>query len=101
MKSTLTKHGKLLAWVAVAAAMLAAAFALAAYAIGHAAADQRHTNRQICLAFNRFDLVITQTLQRSLVTLPTLAYFRQHPAELAAQRAEIRRELTLFRPRRC
>lgn len=92
---------KLLVWLIVCALFLLASVALVGVAINEAVSTQDRTNRQICVAFNRFNAVITVTLNRSAVNLPKLAYFREHPGELAGQEDEIRQQIVQFRQRAC
>lgn len=62
---------------------------------------QKETNHAVCVALNNENKLITDTLHRSLRNTPKLAYYHQHPQELAAVLAEIREELHTFRPRHC
>jgi hypothetical protein len=59
------------------------------------------TDTKICLATNRLVVPIRASLQRALVTLPTLSYYKEHPDELAIQLAEVRRNLRAFRTLDC
>jgi Skp family chaperone for outer membrane proteins len=59
------------------------------------------SDHQVCIAIRNLDLVVTRQLQRSKVNLPKLAYFREHPEELAQQQESIEAQLKAFRPREC
>lgn len=89
------------AWVAVSGALflLSTATIIAAVVLG--ARNQNKVNHQVCAGFNNLNRIVTATLQRQLANLPKLAYFRDHPGELAGQQAEIVAELEQFRPRSC
>ncbi len=91
----------LMVWLTCSAALLLMCIALVGYAINASVSVQSKTNRQICVAFNEFDSVVTTTLKRSKANLPKITYFRDHPAELADQQAEIARQLGEFRQRTC
>lgn len=101
MKRTLLGNRKLAAWVIASGCVLLASVALVGVALNGAVNGRQRADRQVCVGFNRFDAVITQTLRRSAANLPKLAYFRAHPDELAKQEREIRRQLVLFQPRPC
>lgn len=92
---------KLCLWLVVCGLFLLASITLVAVSINEAVSTQDRTNRQICVAFNRFNAVMTVTLNRSAVNLPKLAYFREHPDELAGQLDQIRQQIVQFRQRAC
>lgn len=101
MRATIAGNRKLAVGVTVCALLVLASIAVAGVAIWRAASGQQHTNRDICIAFNRFDAVITATLERSSTNLPKLAYFRAHPLELAQQEDEVHKQLEQFRQQPC
>jgi hypothetical protein len=101
MRRTLVHNRKLIAWVAISTVMLIISIGVGAVTIRDAAEQQRDTNRIVCRAVNRIDSTLVATLMRSEANLPKLAYFQQHPDELAAQLAEVRRQIALFQPRLC
>ena len=61
----------------------------------------RSTDEKICRAVNRVDITIVATLHRTKTNLPKLAYYRDHPTELADQKLEIDREIVRFKPLDC
>ena len=86
--------------IAVAAASVATAsslFTISLYAHDRAA-RQNDINQAVCLAVVKLDTAITDTLKRSLANIPKVQYYREHPAELRAQQADIRRSLKKFVP---
>lgn len=86
--------------ITVAAASLATAASFVTVStVGHAhEARQQDINSAVCKAVVKLDGAITDSLHRSLVNLPKLAYYQQHPDELASQKAEVRETLKTFRP---
>lgn len=101
MRQALKTHRGLAVWVVVTALTLAASLALIGISVRQSVNYQRKTDRIVCRAINRFDGVVVGTLERSRANLPKLAYFQAHPGELAAQLAEIRRQIRLFAPTHC
>lgn len=91
----------LFAWIAISGLLFMGSIGLVGLVIGESVRSQHQVNRQVCIAFNRFNAVLTQTLERSAVNLPKLAYFQSHPDELAAQEREVRAQLRQFRQRPC
>lgn len=63
--------------------------------------QQNKTNQTVCVAVNNLNAAITLSLKRSLVNIPKLAYYKEHPDERDSQLAEVRRTLVTFRPRSC
>lgn len=59
---------------------------------------QRDVNAAVCKAVIRLDNAITSSLRRSLIDTPKLAYYKDHPDELADQIAQIRRTIKQFVP---
>jgi hypothetical protein len=89
-----TRTGKGLLVFYVAAVLCAA---LIVYAIWN-------TNHQAYLACKRVQSLqqyATATIVRSEKTLPTLAYYRAHPKELAAQMGNIEESKKAFAPVSC
>lgn len=101
MRATLRQNRKLAAWLGLCAAMMAVSIGLVAYSIYQAVDQQKQVDRRICRAFNKFDGLVSAQIRRTAVNLPKLTYYRAHPAELASQEAEIRRELAQFRQHPC
>lgn len=101
MKAVLAANRKLAVWVIFSGVVLLASVALVGVAIDRSVSERQHSDREICVAFNRFNAVLTTTLRRSTVNLPKLSYFHDHPAELAQQEATIRAQLEQFRQRPC
>lgn len=64
-----------------------------------------HRNKTLsqenCAGIARLDVAISATLERSLRTIPTLRYYKQHPDERDRALAEIHRELRTFVPPDC
>ena len=54
-----------------------------------------------CQRIAQLELVIQGQIRRSLKTLPTLAYYREHPAELRYQLRLAHDELRAFTPSAC
>ena len=86
--------------IVVAAASLATAVSLIAIALYAHNRDERQAdiNKAVCLSVVKLDAAITDSLRRSLVQLPKLQYYRDHPDELQTQRSEVRRSLANFVP---
>lgn len=62
---------------------------------------QAHTDKVICDRVNKVYRTIQSQLQLSLRAIPTLTYYRTHPAELRAAQARTRAEIVAFRPQPC
>jgi hypothetical protein len=62
---------------------------------------QDQVNHDICVASNHQNEAISNSLHRSLKTIPTLSYYKQHPAERDRALAEIHHQLRVFAPRNC
>ena len=76
---------------------LVASLILGAYAVraGH---DTSHQN---CRQIELLKTSVRQSLVRGRQSLPTIAYYRHHPAELQRQLRLIDHELGLFARRKC
>ena len=63
----------------------------------------RQSNQQhgICVAVNKLDTTIETSLRRSLKTIPTLSYYKQHPKEEATVLAQVHQEIASFEPQNC
>lgn len=108
MRQMLSGNHKLAVFIGLCALLLLLSIALVGVSIhqavgqGDARAQQsRETDRRICRALNEYNHAFTLQLRRAQKTLPTLAYFRAHPDELANQQKEITHELAVFQQRRC
>lgn len=60
-----------------------------------------HTDRQVCVAVQNINAVLTEQLKRSRANLPLLSYFEAHPEELQRQLRAIDVQLAAFKPRTC
>ena len=89
-------------FITVAAASLAILAALTSIAIYAKQRDARQSdiNKAVCVSVVRLDLAISETLQRSLKSLPKIQYYREHPAELRTAQRETRISLRKFVPPR-
>lgn len=63
--------------------------------------QQGDQQRNICVAVNRLDATIETSLKRSLKTIPTLSYYKQHPKEKATVLSQVRQEIASFQPQNC
>jgi len=86
--------------IGVSAASLATAAAAVTLTITahQRGSQQMDINRAVCTAVVRLDEAISDTLRRSLVNIPKLDYYKQHPADLARQERDIRETLKKFVP---
>lgn len=60
--------------------------------------EQQNINVAVCRSVVNLDGAITHTLERSLVTLPKISYYQEHPAELARQKFLTQQALKEFIP---
>lgn len=60
-----------------------------------------HADHNACVRIEALKSLARTQLHRALASLPTLAYYRLHPAELASQSELIREQLHEFRPLPC
>ena len=63
--------------------------------------EQKNSQHDICVAVNKLDIGITTSLRRSFTTLPTLSYYKHHPAELAKALAQTAQTIASFEPQNC
>jgi hypothetical protein len=86
--------------IAIAAAALSTAGALLVIAQTTTQRDQRQQdiNRVVCQAVVKLDGAISDSLRRTLTALPKIAYYKEHPQELAVQLADTRETLSEFVP---
>ena len=82
-------------------ALLLAGMLASFAALGVVIATRLDVTTAACQQVNVLRIAIVESLHRSEATLPTLAYYRQHPAELAQQERLIVGELSRFHPVRC
>ena len=57
--------------------------------------------RRDCLAIEHLKSYAYSTAQRSLRTLPSLAYYKEHPGELRLVLDQVRQEITFMAPKPC
>lgn len=86
--------------IAVAAAAIATAGALLVIAQTTTQRDARQNdiNTAVCTAVVKLDGAITDTLIRSLKSIPKLAYYKAHPQEREQQLKEVKQTLKEFVP---
>lgn len=86
--------------IATAAAAVAVGSSLIAIAAYSHQRDnnQQSINQAVCTAVAKLDNAITNTLKRTQKNLPHVAYYQEHPGELATQQQQIVREIRQFRP---
>jgi hypothetical protein len=86
--------------VAVFAAAVATAACLVLIAVYSSQRDQRQSdiNKAVCQAVVKLDGAVTDSLKRSLKNLPKIAYYKDHPDELAIQQEQTRETLKEFIP---
>jgi hypothetical protein len=86
--------------IATTAAAIAIAVSLMTISIYSRQRDQNQQdiNRAVCGAVYKLDKTIITTLSRSRENLPRLAYYKDHPDELARQQVIISREIKAFHP---
>lgn len=88
--------------IMVGAASVASAASLASLAVlsRDRAQSQKSINVSVCRSVVSLDRTIRTSLGESLKTLPTITYYKHHPAELLQQQRLIARELEQFTPPR-
>lgn len=62
------------------------------------AADNRNTRRDFCVKVEQVRTYAREAATRALATLPTLAYYKAHPAELERALADVHRQVNFFSP---
>lgn len=67
----------------------------------HDARERHRIAHRNCVAIEQLKGYLREQADRSLKTLPTLAYYRQHVDELKEQLVEINRRLQSFAPKPC
>ena len=65
------------------------------------ARDRADLVMQNCLAIEHLKSYAYATAIRSLKTLPTIAYYKQHPDELQAALGQVREQRAFFAPKPC
>jgi len=60
-----------------------------------------HADQAACFRIEKLKAVARAQLNRALKTLPTLAYYKDHPAELRSARDQSLVQLHEFKPVRC
>lgn len=85
----------------LALALLCAASIALVWAVRVNSQERASVDRRICVAVNKVNTTIETTLHRSLKTLPTITYYKEHPDELVQQIALVRQEITEFKPLKC
>lgn len=94
-------HRVALVVTCICAVLIFVSMGCAGTALFFRTSDQQNTNREICVAVNNLNSVISQTLKRSKKNLDKLSYYRTHPSEREQQRKEIDRTIRDFKPRTC
>lgn len=69
-----------------------------AYSFYQREESQRDINHAVCLAVVKLDGAITASLHRSLRSLPTASYYKEHPDELKKAQSDTRKTLETFKP---
>ena len=64
----------------------------------HAAAKDRETRFDFCVKLEQVRSYARGAAERGLKTVPTLAYYRQHPREKKQALREIQRQIDYFSP---
>lgn len=70
---------------------------------GNSAADKafRRADKAACIRIELLKSVARAQLNRSLTTLPTLAYYKEHPVELVDAQQQTLEYLKKFKPIKC
>lgn len=69
---------------------------IAMFLAGYAISGQGHQQNQICASLKRQNGYIVDALKRSEKNIPTIEYYKHHPAERARVLEELGRELDEF-----
>ena len=78
--------------------LILAAFSLLYGFNAGSAKDNRQTRKDFCVELEQVRTYARDAATRALSTLPTLTYYRSHPAELERALADVQRQVDFFSP---